>query len=67
VLVLVDMVNSPRIYQTSAAFYAVDEVAFSQQELREVGSVLTGDTGNQSHFLLLYRFCFYHSVMRGAS
>jgi len=51
--VAVQMVDAVRVEQGCAAFDAVDFVAFGKKEFGEVGSVLSGDAGDQ---------CFFHGM-----
>ena len=48
-----DMVNTGGVGDGSAADNAVNLVALLQQKLRQVGTVLAGDTGNK---------CFFHMI-----
>ena len=45
--ILIKMIDAIRIEQRRAALDAVHFVAFFQQELREVGSILSGDAGDE--------------------
>src|SRR5258708_14563010 len=48
--ILIEMVDPVGIEQRGTALDAMDDVAFAQQKLREVGAVLAGDTGDQCNF-----------------
>lgn len=50
VWIFVDMVNAVGVEQRASAFDAVYHVAFFQQKFRQVGTVLSGDSGNECSF-----------------
>ena len=54
VRVLVEMIDAIGVEQGAAALDAVDFIAFGEQQLGEIRSILPGDTGDQSllHSLL---------------
>ena len=47
VRILVDVIDPLGVEERGAAFDAVDLVAFFEQELGEVGTVLSGDAGDE--------------------
>jgi hypothetical protein len=50
VRILIKMINTVRIQQRTPTLYSVDRIAFVQQQLSQIGTVLTGDSRNQSDF-----------------
>ena len=48
--VLVDVVDPLGVEQRGPAFDAVDFIAFFEEEFREIGSVLSGDAGDEGAF-----------------
>ena len=48
--ILVNMVNTLGVEGRGTPFDAMHLVAFGQQELRQIRTILTGDTGNQCFF-----------------
>lgn len=48
--VFVEVINPVGVNQAGAAFNAVDDVAFVEQEFSEVGPILAGNTGNEGNF-----------------
>jgi hypothetical protein len=50
VRVLVQVVDAVGVEQAAAALDAVDDLALFQEELGEVGAVLTGDAGDECGF-----------------
>ena len=65
VRVFVNVVDTLGVEQRGAAFDAVDFIAFLEQEFGEVGSVLSGDAGDEGAFHGEDRFGFQGSVFRG--
>ena len=61
VRVLVDVVDTLGVEGTGAALDAVHEVAFFQQQLRQVTSVLAGDAGDEGDFLSAHAYCLKKS------
>ena len=55
VRVLVEVIDAPGIEERTSPFDAVHDVSFLQQKLREVCTILSGDTRDQS---CLHRFNF---------
>ena len=49
-VMLVDVIHSLRVEGGCSTLNAMDFVAFFEEELGEVGSVLTGDTGDECFF-----------------
>jgi hypothetical protein len=54
--IAVEVIDAARVEGRSAADHAVDFVAFGEQELGEIRSVLTRDTGDEG---------FFHEMERG--
>ena len=55
--VLVEVVDAFGVERRGAAFDAVHEVSFFEQELGQIGSVLTGNPGNQRNFCHTSGYC----------
>ncbi len=53
--ILVDVVDPLGVEERGTALDAVNFIAFVEQELGEVGSVLSGDSGDQ---------CFFHAMFK---
>ena len=58
------MVDSAGIEHRSAASHPVHFVSLFQQQLRKVGAVLAGDTGDQC---FLFHFCLDYSLVMHAT
>jgi len=67
VRVLVNVVDPLGIEGAGAALDAVHHVAFFKQELRKVGPVLAGDTGDQGNFGSSTVAGVWHRASNGAS
>lgn len=50
VTILVEMIDAVCVEETRATLYAVDDVAFIEQKFRKIGTVLTGNTGDEGDF-----------------
>ncbi len=55
--VLVEMIDAVGIEQGAAALDPVDLIALGEQQLGKIGSILSGDAGDQSPFLHSPAFC----------
>jgi len=51
VRILVQVIDPIGIEQRGPAFHAMNNIAFPQQELRQIGAILSGNAGDQSNLL----------------
>ena len=52
--ILIKVIDTVGVKAAGPAFYAVDGVALSQEQLRQVAAVLAGDAGNQGAFAVAH-------------
>ena len=55
--IVVEVLDPPRVEGGAPSDDAVDRVALLQQELGQVGAVLPGDAGDQSHLARFHICC----------